>query len=66
MMKAKEWRRIGWDCPPHDWCKINVDGAFKARKGIAADDGLLRDSYGKWIVGFVTNLGHCSTMVVEI
>ena len=60
MVKAKEWRMIGWDCPPYDWCKINSNGAFKTREGIAAGGGLLRDSNGKWIAGFVANLGHCS------
>ena len=47
MVKTKEWRMIGWDCPPHDWCKINSDGAFKAREGITTVGGLLRDSNGK-------------------
>ena len=66
IVKAKEWRMIGWDCPPQDWCKINSDGAFKVREGVPAAGGLLRDSNGKWMAWFVANLGNCSAMVAEI
>ena len=57
---------ISWDCPPQDWCKINSDGAFKVREGVAAANGLLRDNNGKWMAGFIANLGHCSVMVAKI
>ena len=28
--KAKEWRLVGWDCPPQGWYKFITDGVMKA------------------------------------
>ena len=50
MVKAKECKMISSDYPPQEWCKINSDGAFKVREGVAATGGLLRDSNGQWMV----------------
>ena len=64
--KAKEWRLIGWDCPPPGWYKFNTDGAMKASCQVAAAGGILRNDQGNWLVGFAMNLGNYSALVAEI
>lgn len=45
--------------PPREhWCKLNTDGSFKATSSSATCGGVLRDSPGVWLCGFVANLGN--------
>ena len=57
---------IGWDAPPTGWFKINSDGARKESSGLASTGGLIRDNRGRWVAGFVVNLGRCSALMAEI
>ena len=64
--KAKEWRLVGWDCPPQGWYKFNTDRAMKVGCQAAVAGRILRNDQGEWIVGFAINLGSCSALVAEI
>lgn len=41
---------------PRDWAMINVDAAFKDVHHISGLGGVLRDSEGKWILGFTKSI----------
>ncbi|CAL1359363.1 unnamed protein product [Linum trigynum] len=57
---------IGWSPPPAGWDKMNVDGAANGRQGPAGAGGILRNSEGRWIGGFVCSLGSCSAILAEL
>lgn len=46
--------------PMTDRVKINTDGASKGNPRLAGVGGLMRDDGGKWLGGFVANIGACS------
>ncbi|OMO59932.1 reverse transcriptase [Corchorus capsularis] len=48
---------IHWTPPPEMVVKLNTDGASRGNPGIAGAGGLIRDSTGKWFVGFAAQLG---------
>lgn len=55
---------IRWLPPPISFIKLNVDGASKGNPGRAAAGYVLRDHYGRWIVGgggLVLLLLHCQS-----
>lgn len=64
--KQKNIRDIKWMFPPDGWCKLNTDGSSKGNPGIGGCRGLLRDDSGSWIVGFVINLGRCTSYIAEM
>ncbi|KAF7820682.1 putative ribonuclease H protein At1g65750 family [Senna tora] len=58
---------IKW-CPPNEeWVKVNIDGA-SSRDGErrAACGGIVRDQDGNFIVGFMRNLGSCTSIQAEL
>ena len=62
----KQWRLIGWTVPDKGWVKVNSDGAMKHDSGLAAAGGVLRDENGRWMCGFATTLGYCSSVQAKI
>ncbi|KAH9770959.1 hypothetical protein KPL71_012540 [Citrus sinensis] len=59
--KLERW--IAWSPFTWPWCKLNTDGAAK-RSGESSAGGFIRDSNGKWIVGF--GMRSCSVTVAEL
>ena len=47
---------IAWVPPLARWIKLNSDGAFKASCSSASCGGLLKGSFGKWLVGYAKPL----------
>jgi len=45
---------------------LNMDGAAKGNPGQASVGGVLRGDKGDWVIGFLENLGHCSSTKAEI
>ena len=41
-------------------------GAVKTASGLASAGGLIRDSTGSWVMGFVINIGKTDTLSVEL
>lgn len=56
---------VGWSFPPTLWVKVNVDGSVSSSKE-ASRGGVFRDDVGRWILGFVGNLGTCSVLMAEL
>ena len=52
-----------WEKPPLGYVRVDVDGS-KDIQAQGACGGTVRDSSGKWILGFQQHIGHClfSTM----
>ncbi|KAF2300624.1 hypothetical protein GH714_014554 [Hevea brasiliensis] len=49
---------ISWTPLGNGWVKVNTDDSVIRNSGAAG--GLIQDSHGKWITGFVRNIGHCA------
>lgn len=56
MLGIKSLRRIDtlirWDPSPHEWVKLNIDGAFWSTICHASFSGVLQDNQGAWLNGF--------------
>ncbi|KAJ8768128.1 hypothetical protein K2173_021068 [Erythroxylum novogranatense] len=57
---------ISWHCPPLGFVKLNVDGSALGNPGDARFGGLIRDAYGRWLIGFSGYIGHASILVAEL
>ncbi|KAK9008347.1 hypothetical protein V6N11_075245 [Hibiscus sabdariffa] len=57
---------VGWQKPPHGWCKLNSDGAVCRRTSIAACGGVIRDAAGRWMLGYSKRIGVCSVLESEL
>ncbi|KAF7808128.1 ribonuclease H [Senna tora] len=57
----KAWRK-----PMVGWIKVNTDGAVCRSSRKAGCGGIIRDNYGNWIKGFVSNLGYASVISAKI
>nr|GMC93188.1 putative ribonuclease H [Ipomoea batatas] len=56
---------VRWTVPPSGWIKINVDGSCTQSTGAAACGGLSQDHQGRWLRGFMHNIGCCSIEEAE-
>lgn len=66
MRKPKKEVLISWSFPPLDWVKLNTDEASTKEGRTASCGGLLRDSTGRWLIGFTANLGSASALEAKI
>ncbi|GLT45320.1 hypothetical protein SLA2020_191580 [Shorea laevis] len=57
---------FSWDPPPSSWFKLNTDGSTIGNPGYAGCGGLIRDSQGQWVVGFMRNIGHTTSLAAEL
>ncbi|PKI38929.1 hypothetical protein CRG98_040701 [Punica granatum] len=63
---VKEWRNVGWRKPFPEWYKLNMDEASKGNPGNASVGGLAQDEHGRWLGGFVRNIGITTSITVEL
>ena len=47
------------------WFKLNFDGASQWNPRKASGGGIIHDHYGKWIKGYMRNIGNASNIVAE-
>ncbi|GLT93612.1 hypothetical protein SLE2022_113960 [Rubroshorea leprosula] len=59
-------RLFSWTPPPPNWIKINTDGSVMGNPGPAGCGGILRDSQGQWIMGFIRNIGDTTVLAAEL
>ncbi|KAF7838390.1 ribonuclease H [Senna tora] len=57
---------IYWKKPKNNWVKLNIDGAVCRMNNSAGCGGLLRDSKGEWVGGFMAKLGPSSVLSAEL
>ena len=59
-------KQIRWEKPEQGWSKLNTNGSWNAALGSAAGGGLIRDSWGNWVVGFARKLGSANSFTAEV
>jgi len=57
---------IGCMRPPIGWIKLNCYGAWKGSDTLAGCGGLIRNSNGKWIKDYFTQIGMCDVFHAEM
>ncbi|GLT84201.1 hypothetical protein SLE2022_024470 [Rubroshorea leprosula] len=55
-----------WIKPPPSFLKLNTDGSAIDNPGKVARGGLIRDSWGNWILGFSRRIGWSSILLAEL
>lgn len=61
--QVPKWVR--WLPPEEGWLKLNSDGSVNSENHAAAG-GVVRDHLGRWITGFVANIGTTSVFNAEL
>ncbi|KAF7829553.1 ribonuclease H [Senna tora] len=59
-------RFICWNKPEFGWVKFNVDGARKDSLNLTTCGGVARDSSGRFLFGFVRDLGDGTVLNAEL
>ncbi|KAJ8766726.1 hypothetical protein K2173_005337 [Erythroxylum novogranatense] len=62
----KQLRVVFWSCPLPGFVKFNCDASVTGALSSAFGGGLIRNSSGHWVGGFVSNLGRCPILRAEI
>ncbi|GLT41648.1 hypothetical protein SLA2020_156950 [Shorea laevis] len=65
-VKSRQPRWVSWTPPVEGWHKLNTDGSCSLARNSATAGGLIRDSGGNWVSGFIVNVGHASIFVAEL
>ena len=63
---ARSRDNITWKPPDDPWVKVNTDGCLKQALKISAAGGVLRNSMGGYLGGFMANLGYCSVLATKL
>lgn len=58
--------QVRWIPPQPSVVKVNVDGASKGNSSLAAAGCVIREHYGRWLMGSARNLGCCTSIQAEI
>lgn len=56
---------VCWDKPQVGWFKLNSDGASFGNLGKAGGRGLIWDSHGRWVKGYMRYIGVTTSIIVE-
>lgn len=59
-------RVIHWVPTPEQTVKLNTDGPSRGNPELAGAVGVIRDSAGRWILGFAAHLGTSSNLATEL
>lgn len=57
---------VRWKLPPSGYCKLNTDGAYSHSKQRMGCGGLVRDTGGAWVKGFMAGSGGGDPLMAEI
>lgn len=60
------WRQVGWKFPRRGFVKHNSDGAAETNPGMAAAGGVIRNSNGKWIIGYCRKIRLANSLIAEL
>ena len=56
---------ICWNKPDQGWFKLNSDGTSQGNPGRAGGGSLIRDHDGKWVKGYMRNIGQATSVAAE-
>nr|POF05174.1 putative ribonuclease h protein [Quercus suber] len=54
-----------WEDLEHGWFKLNSDGASQDNPGRVGGGGLIHNHDGKWVKGFMRNIGQATSVAAE-
>ncbi|XVF29316.1 hypothetical protein REPUB_Repub15cG0110400 [Reevesia pubescens] len=57
---------ISWSPPPHNVFALNTDGTRNNSSGVSAVGGLIRNTGGNWICGFLSKIGRTNVQTAEL
>ena len=52
--------------PPENWVKLNTNGSSIGNPGLARGEGLIRNTNGEWVRGFVRAIGITTSAAAEL
>ncbi|OWM65235.1 hypothetical protein CDL15_Pgr008825 [Punica granatum] len=55
-----------WVPPCDGWVKLNTGAVFRGDPGPAGGGGSVHGRSGKWIIGYVSNLGECKQLTANL
>ena len=58
--------QVKWLLPPLNWFKLNLDGSSMGNSGLAGGGGIIRDSFGRWVKGYVRAIGATASVATEL
>ncbi|XP_019163602.1 PREDICTED: uncharacterized protein LOC109159944 [Ipomoea nil] len=61
----QSWKMLTWKKPPPGTLKLNIDGSVAPLSLTAGCGGVIRNSSGEWITGFIAKLGTCTPLEAE-
>nr|POE69125.1 putative ribonuclease h protein [Quercus suber] len=64
--RARHVKQVRWSKPVEGWLKLNTNGLVISTSGLSRCGGLIRDSAGKWVVGFAKSINVNSSIAVEL
>ncbi|CAI0429574.1 unnamed protein product [Linum tenue] len=64
--RSVEQHWVSWQRPPTGWVGLNTDGSVVLAQGRSAAGGVIRDSEGRFLVAYSTNLGGGSITNAEL
>lgn len=57
---------ISWQPPVDPFVSLNIDGSTLGNPGYAGGGGVIRDSQGRWIIGFPPHIGLTTNNIAEL
>ncbi|KAJ1402065.1 Ribonuclease H-like superfamily [Sesbania bispinosa] len=62
--QIRSW--IKWIAPPQDWVAVHVDGSYNSSTLAAGIGGVIRDSSGAWLKGFMGSINANDSLEAEL
>ena len=59
-------KSVKWEKPGYGWLTLNTDGSVAGNFGVAGGGGLIRDTNGEWVTGFVRRIGKTCSFLAEL
>ncbi|KAJ0527599.1 putative ribonuclease H domain-containing protein [Helianthus annuus] len=63
---ASRSMKVYWDPPNSGWLKLNTDGSSLGNPGQSSYGGVVRNTHGEWVCGYVGNIGYNTSLAAEI
>ena len=65
-MRSRVTNLVSWGRPEMGWMKLNTDGSSLGNPGSVGGGGVIRDWYGRWVVGFSRKIGVTTSLLAEL
>ena len=59
-------REIRWELPPHDYYKLNINGASKDNPSNVGCSAMVKDSDNNWVISYNKGLRMSNNFIIEL